>query len=288
VYPVSFGGDVFLPCVYGYGCTVRRTQGLTLHHGALYLDGRIYPRPRGHAYVAVSRFRRALGVYHYGPLRRSDWLPTAQLEDEQTRPSELSPVDWEATSESGSDDDGYGACHRSARRRASLGSSSSDDAEAVEHYRRDLGGMRGGSSSCSSCSESPGPCSRLRSANREMRGGASGTESGDSDDERSLTSFDVDENVWHGCSMGVMSGGALGSDGDSDHEDAFFRCAEPEPEWVGSSDSSSSDEDPTPDVVVVKDEPADGTRVTMSSSVSLPEVVVVKDELVDAVQATPS
>jgi hypothetical protein len=57
VHPVSYGGETFLPCVYGYAVTVRRTQGLTLFHGALFLDGRFYPRPRGHAYVAVSRFR---------------------------------------------------------------------------------------------------------------------------------------------------------------------------------------------------------------------------------------
>ena len=27
VHPVSYGGETFLPCVYGYGCTVHRTQG---------------------------------------------------------------------------------------------------------------------------------------------------------------------------------------------------------------------------------------------------------------------
>ena len=81
VHPVSYGKETFLPCVYGYAVTVRRTQGLTLFHGALYLDGRMDPRPRGHAYVAVSRFRNALGVYHYGPLRLSDWLPTAAADE---------------------------------------------------------------------------------------------------------------------------------------------------------------------------------------------------------------
>ena len=99
VHPVCFQRRVFLPCVYGYGCTVRRTQGLSLWHGAVFLNGRVYPRPRGHAYVAVSRFRRALGVFHYGPLRRSDWLPTAVCDDEQDRPGELSPRDWDSRSE---------------------------------------------------------------------------------------------------------------------------------------------------------------------------------------------
>ena len=31
---------------------------------------------------------RALGVYHYGPLPRSDWLPTDECEDEHVRPGE--------------------------------------------------------------------------------------------------------------------------------------------------------------------------------------------------------
>lgn len=30
VHPVSYGGETFLPCVYDYGCTVHRTQNLTL------------------------------------------------------------------------------------------------------------------------------------------------------------------------------------------------------------------------------------------------------------------
>ena len=34
VHPLSYGGETFLPCVYDYGCTVRRTQNLTLWHGA--------------------------------------------------------------------------------------------------------------------------------------------------------------------------------------------------------------------------------------------------------------
>ena len=99
VHPVKYNGEVFLPCVYGYACTVRRTQGLSLHHGALFLDGRVYPRPRGHAYVAVSRFRSSDGVFHYGPLRRSDWLPTDPCEGEQDGPGELSPRDWESESD---------------------------------------------------------------------------------------------------------------------------------------------------------------------------------------------
>ena len=124
VHPVSYGGAVFLPCVYGYGCTDRRTQGLTLWHGALFLDGRVYPRPRGHAYVAVSRFQRAIGVYHYGPLRRSDWLPTAEQAGEQVQPSELSEADWGDSSDD----------------------SDLDQEDFAANYRSGMGGMNGASS----------------------------------------------------------------------------------------------------------------------------------------------
>ena len=121
VHPVSFAGETFLPCVYGYAVTVRRTQGLTLFHGALYLDGRIFPRPRGHGYVAVSRFRSSLGVYHYGPLRRSDWLPTEECVGEQVEPSELSPADWLSDESSEEEFGGFGANYRSGVRDIATG-----------------------------------------------------------------------------------------------------------------------------------------------------------------------
>ena len=147
VYPVSFQRRTFLPAVYGYGCTVRRTQGLSLWHGAVYFDGRVWPRPRGHAYVAVSRFRRALGVFHYGPLRRSDWLPTDECEDEHVRPGEDSPADWDSESEESEDEfGGFGAHYRDA-----MGGDDSDGDEDLggfgAHYRESMGVMAGGSDS---------------------------------------------------------------------------------------------------------------------------------------------
>ena len=156
VHPVAIGGEIFLPCVYGYAVTVRRTQGLTLHHGALFLDGRVYPRPRGHAYVAVSRFRNALGVYHYGPLRRSDWLPTAEGPEEQVQPSELSPFDWAGESEdSESSGAGFGANYREGLRHMSGGpcESESDWDESGDGGRS--GGVGGHGSDASGEEEDP-------------------------------------------------------------------------------------------------------------------------------------
>ena len=36
-----------------------------------------------------------------GPLRRSDWLPTDECADEQDRPGEDPPADWDSESEEG-------------------------------------------------------------------------------------------------------------------------------------------------------------------------------------------
>ena len=74
VHPIVTDGVVHLPCAYGYATTIRRAQGSTLDAGCLFFD-HCYPPERGYAYVGVSRFRTRDGVYHYGRIRRSDWLP---------------------------------------------------------------------------------------------------------------------------------------------------------------------------------------------------------------------
>jgi len=79
----------FLPCTYGYATTIRRAQGMTLNRGCVYFNLH-FPPDRGYAYVAVSRFRTKLGVYHYGKIRRSDWLAIDQRETDQTKRSEQS------------------------------------------------------------------------------------------------------------------------------------------------------------------------------------------------------
>ena len=76
LHPVSCGGDggFFLPCTYGYATTIRRAQGSSLSMGCIYFD-HCYPPERGYGYVAASRFRSMAGLFHYGRIRRTDWLP---------------------------------------------------------------------------------------------------------------------------------------------------------------------------------------------------------------------
>ena len=85
-YSRSSGGEealVFLPAVYGYATTIRRAQGTSLVHGALFFD-HCYPPERGYGYVGASRFRSKRGLYHYGKIRRTDWLPVGEeLDSEQ-------------------------------------------------------------------------------------------------------------------------------------------------------------------------------------------------------------
>ena len=75
LHPVSAGDDsFFLPCTYGYASTIRRAQGSSLSMGCLYFD-HCYPPERRYGYVGASRFRTRAGIYHFGKLRRTDWLP---------------------------------------------------------------------------------------------------------------------------------------------------------------------------------------------------------------------
>ena len=105
----------FVPCTYGYATTIRRAQGATLHHGCIWFN-HCYPAERGYGYVAASRFRSKAGVYLYGKVRASDWLPVGGTEDyEDTRRSELSDCDsYDSESEEATalsleqDRDGYG------------------------------------------------------------------------------------------------------------------------------------------------------------------------------------
>ena len=42
-----------------------------------------YPAERGYGYVGASRFRSKDGIFYYGTLRRSDWLPRYADDDQQ-------------------------------------------------------------------------------------------------------------------------------------------------------------------------------------------------------------
>ena len=75
VHPIHAGGErPFLPCTYGYATTIRRAQGSSLEQGALFFD-HCYPAQRGYGYVGASRFKTSEGLYLFGKIRRTDWLP---------------------------------------------------------------------------------------------------------------------------------------------------------------------------------------------------------------------
>ena len=97
---MSDGKATFLPCAYGYATTVRKAQGASLDGVALYFD-HCYPPERGYGYVGASRARTKAGLYHYGRVRRSDWLPVGGDDaQEQT----MRGVDSESDRDNSDDD----------------------------------------------------------------------------------------------------------------------------------------------------------------------------------------
>jgi hypothetical protein len=114
VFPMEEDTSRFLPCCYGYATTIRRAQAADLHHGCLYMKTLYHAAARGYGYVGVSRFRTQAGVFLFGKLRRSDFLPVradhkeVELESEQVDRGYLSV---------GSEDEagcGLGCAHGSA------------------------------------------------------------------------------------------------------------------------------------------------------------------------------
>ena len=105
VHPIWHDGQLVLPCTYGYACTIRRAQGATYVHGCIYFD-HCYPAELGYGYVAASRFKTKNGIYLYGKVRRTDWIPVHRPADAgafQLRRSELSDGDYSSDEEA----DGY-------------------------------------------------------------------------------------------------------------------------------------------------------------------------------------
>ena len=78
IHPMQEDGAVFLPCCYGYATTVRRAQGASLSMGCTYFDQHRHHTGRGHAYVAVSRFKTREGLYINGKVRITDFLPVGE------------------------------------------------------------------------------------------------------------------------------------------------------------------------------------------------------------------
>ena len=83
VHPMYEDGATFLPCCYGYATTIRRAQGASLHHGCVYFDQKKHHAGRGYGYVAVSRFKTRGGVFLYGKLRRTDFLPVGEEKEDE-------------------------------------------------------------------------------------------------------------------------------------------------------------------------------------------------------------
>ena len=74
VHPIWHEKQRILPCTYGYATTIRRAQGATYHHGCLYFD-HTHPPDHGYGYVGASRFKSKGGLYLYGQIRRTDFIP---------------------------------------------------------------------------------------------------------------------------------------------------------------------------------------------------------------------
>ena len=83
VSPMEEEGQVFLPCCYGYATTVRRVQGASLHYGCLYFDQKYHHAGRGYGYVGASRFRERAGVYLSDKIRRTDFLPVGDEQEDE-------------------------------------------------------------------------------------------------------------------------------------------------------------------------------------------------------------
>jgi hypothetical protein len=118
VHPVFSGGHHFLPCAYGYAMTIRRAQGATLGRVVLYFD-HTYPAERGYAYVGASRVRAASGLYYFGTMRQSDWLPVGGDPETEHTIRGVDSVDDSDEEEDPSDDEGGGLLDAISRRKAS-------------------------------------------------------------------------------------------------------------------------------------------------------------------------
>ena len=80
---------------------VRRAQGATYFHGCLYFDHSHPPEP-GYGYVAASRFKSRNGIYLYGKVRRTDFIPVhakGEGRNYQHRRSDESDTDYDSSDE---------------------------------------------------------------------------------------------------------------------------------------------------------------------------------------------
>ena len=108
VHPIQQGDQRFLPCVYGYAMTTRKAQGSSMDFVVLYFD-LFKAAPRGFGYVGASRARSSDGLFYFGKIRRTDWLPVGgdAMDEQVTRghDSADSSSEGRAPSYDESDDD---------------------------------------------------------------------------------------------------------------------------------------------------------------------------------------
>ena len=133
VHPIEENGELFLPCCYGYATTIRRAQGASLDQGCIWFDNKKYPAGRGYGYVAVSRFRKRSGCYVFGKIRRSDFLPVGEDQDDEI-------LERGYESKDSDDDGGTGMEYMGGL--AHQGDSSSEEGEQAERQciEADFGG----------------------------------------------------------------------------------------------------------------------------------------------------
>ena len=88
--------------------TTRKAQGSSMDFAVLYFD-LFRPASRGFAYVGSSRVRSHTGLFYFGKVRRSDWLPVGGTigdhvqrgsDSEDTSESGQQPTDSEESSDS--------------------------------------------------------------------------------------------------------------------------------------------------------------------------------------------
>ena len=105
LHPVSDGKQTFLPCAYGYATTIRKAQGASLDAVVLYFD-HSYHSERGYGYVGASRAKSKAGLFLYGRLRRSDWLPVGPgaIGEQEERSLESKSSDSESEDDYGDED----------------------------------------------------------------------------------------------------------------------------------------------------------------------------------------
>ena len=133
VHPMQEDGCTFLPCTYGYATTIRRAQGASLDHGCVYFDQKWHHAGRGYGYVAVSRFKTRAGVYLYGKMRRTDFLPVGLPKED-----EVLERGWESLNTSSDEEKGMAAMYsdEGSDEEAYLGGASDDEEDAEENARQ--------------------------------------------------------------------------------------------------------------------------------------------------------